>query len=153
MKTIWTALAFALVCTGAFSESLAITGSVASPLQLSLTDLKALPPATVTWSYTTRKHGDQKGTFTGPLLWTLLSKASVQDKDAKTHLRHVIMVSGSDGYTVALAIGEIDPSYEGKSVLVAYEKDGQPLDGLKLVVPGDREGGRAVSDIAKIDVQ
>lgn len=153
MKTVWAVLIFALVGTGAFAEGLAITGDVASPLQLSLADLKAFPAATVAWSYTTRKHGDQKGSFTGAPLWALLSKASVQDKGEKAHLRHVVMVSGRDGYTVSLAIGEIDPNYEGKSVLVAYEKDGTVLDGLKLVVPGDHEGGRAVSDIAKIEVQ
>lgn len=153
MKTVWTALAFALLCTGAFAEGLTISGNVVMPLQLSLSDLKALPSTTVAWSYTTRKHGDQNGSFMGTPLWTLLSKASIQDKDAKAHLRHVILVSGSDGYTVSLAIGEIDPSYEGKSVLIAYEKDGAPLDDLKLVMPGDHEGGRAVHDVVRIEVQ
>ena len=52
-------------------------------------------------------------------------------------------------------MGEIDPRFEGKNVIVAYDKDGKPLsaaEGLRLVVPLDHHGGRAVRDIATIEV-
>ena len=39
-------------------------------------------------------------------------------------------VTGADGYVVALAVGELDPEFEGKSVLVAYARDGKPTPGL-----------------------
>ena len=57
-----------------------------------------------------------------------------------------------DGYAVALA--EIDPEFEGKQVLLAYRRNGQPIEGntLRLVVPADRHGGRSVRDVVRIDL-
>jgi DMSO/TMAO reductase YedYZ molybdopterin-dependent catalytic subunit len=72
-------------------------------------------------------------------------------------LRKVVMVTGTDGYSVAIALGEIMPRFAGKKVLVAYEQDGKPLaqaDGfVRLIVPGDTFAGRYVSNIAKIEVR
>ena len=50
-------------------------------------------------------------------------------------------------------MGEIDPRFEGKSVIVAYEKDGQPLASLRLIVPGDVRAGRAVRGLAELTVR
>ena len=83
--------------------------------------------------------------------------AAIVDADPKQHLRHAIIVtSGADQYAVALSIGEIDPKFEGKSVIIAYAKDGKPLDpedGPRLIVPGDAHGGRAVREVAHIEVK
>jgi len=38
-------------------------------------------------------------------------------------------------------------------VLVAYERDGKPLDGLQLVMPGDKRGGRYVHELVHIEVK
>ena len=55
----------------------------------------------------------------------------------------------------ALAAGEIDPRYEGKSVILAYEGGEPPAASaaLRLVVPGDAHGGRSVRDVATIEVR
>ena len=71
-------------------------------------------------------------------------------------LRHALFVTGSDGYVVTLGFGEIDPDFEGKQAIIAYARDGAPLpetDGLRLIVPGDKHGGRDVKDVAKIEVR
>jgi hypothetical protein len=59
------------------------------------------------------------------------------------------------GYAVALAIGELDPHYEGKSVILAYAGGDPPATAaqLRLVVPGDVHGGRSVRDVAAIEVR
>ncbi len=64
-------------------------------------------------------------------------------------------MTGADGYTVAVAIGEMDPEFEGKSVILAYTKDGQkiPGTGLRLVVPGDQRGGRSVHDMVRVEIR
>ena len=49
-------------------------------------------------------------------------------------------------------MGEIDPRFEGKSVIVAYQKDGQPVSSLRLIVPGDSHAGRDVRDLAELTV-
>ena len=92
--------------------------------------------------------------FTGVALWPLLDAAGWQDLPGrKTHLQHVVLVRGQDGYAVALAIGELDPTFEGKQVIIATNEDGKPLPQPELVVPGDKKAGRRVKNIAGIEVQ
>jgi DMSO/TMAO reductase YedYZ molybdopterin-dependent catalytic subunit len=140
----------------AAETGLTIDGQVQKTEHLTLSDLQALPSTSVSVSFVTG-HGQETGTYTGVLLWTLLANASIVDADPKQHLRHTIFVtSGADQYVVALSIGELDPKFEGKSVIIAYAIDGKPLDaqdGLRLIVPGDAHGGRAVKDVAHIEVR
>ena len=53
--------------------------------------------------------------------------------------------------------GEIDPSFENKDVLIAWNQDGQPLTGdngpVRLVVPGDGAGGRYVNGVVTMEVR
>jgi hypothetical protein len=101
-------------------------------------------------------EGKKSGSYTGVLLWALLEKAATIDESGKNaQLRHTLSVVGRDGYAVALAIGEIDPHYEGKSVIVAYAGGEPPASfgALRLVVPGDAHGGRSVRDVAAIEVR
>ena len=67
----------------------------------------------------------------------------------------VLIATGRDGYTAALALAELDPVFEGKEVLIATTADGHaPEDGgLRLVVPGDQRGGRSVRDVVRIVVR
>ncbi len=162
---MWRQIAFAVfvlflgaadaTCVAA-DAGIAIDGQVQKPERLTLSNLQALPPTNVTVSFITG-HGQEAGTYTGVLLWTLLTNAAIVDADPKQHLRHAILVtSGADQYAVALSIGEIDPKFEGKSVIIAYAKDGKPLDpedGPRLIVPGDAHGGRAVREVAHIEVK
>ena len=48
------------------------------------------------------------------LLWTLLEKAQPIDEPGKNaSLKHTLLITGQDGYAEALALGDIDPHYEG----------------------------------------
>jgi len=69
-------------------------------------------------------------------------------------LQHTILARGHDGYGVALAIGEIDPRFAGKEVIVAYQRDGKPMENqtFRLVVPGDAHGGRSVNDLVSLTI-
>ena len=134
----------------------AIVGAVKTPMQVTRADLGQLPSQEVAVSFMTGR-GKEEGQFKGVLLWTLLDRAGVLDGTEKgAHLRHVVVVTGQDGYAVALSMGELDPKFEGKQVLIAYDENGTALpasDGLRLVVPGDHHGGRAVRDVEKVEVQ
>jgi hypothetical protein len=117
--------------------------------------LKSLPSTTIDVTFETG-NGKSSGHYTGVLLWTLLEKAGLVDEPGKNaSLRHTQLVTGHDGYAVALAIGELDPHYEGKAVILAYEGGEAPISGtqLRLVVPGDAHGGRSVRDVAAISVR
>ena len=135
------------------AAAVSLEGRVAHPEAFTAADLKALPPTTVEVTYLT-EQGSQRATFTGALLWTLLDEAGLVDEPGKrTRLQHTVLARGRDGYAVALAVGEIDPKFEGKQVIVAYAQDGKPMAGLRLVVPKDLHGGRYVRDLVSIEVR
>ena len=146
---LWTAPA------SAQSASLAVDGHVAHPAQLTLDQLKALPPVTVSLTFQS-DHGPQTGTWTGALLLDIVKQAAPVDSgsDKSAPLQHTILARGHDGYGVALAIGEIDPRFAGKAVIVAYQRDGKPMENqtFRLVVPGDAHGGRSVNDLVSLTI-
>jgi hypothetical protein len=52
--------------------------------------------------------------------------------------------------------GEIDPEFGGDQIIIAYAENGRSLgqDGFaKIIAPGDKAGGRFVSNIVKIEVR
>jgi hypothetical protein len=72
-------------------------------------------------------------------------------------LRVTVMVTGADGYQVALGWGELDPDFGAAPILLAYSSGGQPMgdkQGMaRLVVPGDKRGGRYVSTVKSIELR
>ncbi|HEV2675463.1 MAG TPA: molybdopterin-dependent oxidoreductase [Aliidongia sp.] len=134
----------------------AVTGAVDKPLTLSAADLSAEPLVTLHISFNT-SHGAEAAEYAGVPLWTVLQQAGLVDSQAKGgHLRHGILVTGADGYGVLLSIGELDPEFANVQAILAIRKDGQPLagdEGIRLVVPGDKKGGRSVRHVVKIEVQ
>jgi hypothetical protein len=120
---------------------------------LSLDDLRKLPSTTVSVTQHT-DHGDVGGTFSGPLLWSILDSAGwINGPEKNAYIGHAIFAIGIDGYTAALSEGEIDPKLEGKQVILATDQDGNPLKMPRLIVPGDAHASRSVHDVVLIDVR
>ncbi len=137
----------------AVPPQLALTGRVQHPRSLTMAELRALPPVSVTVDQETG-HGRQHASYTGPLLWTLVTQAiPVDEPGTRMFIRHTLLATGQDGYAVALAIGELDPMFEGKQVVVATSLDGKALLVARLVVPGDSHAGRAVRDLVSVEVR
>jgi hypothetical protein len=134
---------------------LSLTGKVQHAQQFDLDQLRALPSQDLSVSFDT-EHGPQQSHYTGVLLWALLDKAGgIDDATKGAVLRHVIKVTGRDGYFVLLSTGEIAPDFGAKQALVAYQRDdeAQGAGGFRLVMPGDKHGGRNVRDVVTIDVE
>lgn len=132
------------------ADPVTMTGTIKTPLTLDNAMLSAMPVASVSMSY-----GTSNTTYTGVLVWDLLQKAELVAGDGKNpELRHTLLITATNGYAVAVALGELDPSYGNKQVMLAYRStDGSAsFDHLRLLVPGDVRGGRAVRDVAKIEV-
>jgi hypothetical protein len=137
---------------GAADPGIDVGGHAEHALHLTASDLKALPQASADVSFETG-HGQQSGHYTGALLWDVVQKAGIADAPgakAKHHLQHAVLVTGRDGYEVAVAIGEIDPDFENKTVLLV---DDGAEQGIRLIVPGDKKGGRAVRDVVRIEIE
>jgi DMSO/TMAO reductase YedYZ molybdopterin-dependent catalytic subunit len=141
-----------------FSPTVELTGLVEHPKTFTRDDLMAYPSITLTVSFGAGQ-GFQTGRFTGVLLWDLLKEAEVKVDPARNNdkLRKYVVVTGSDGYDAIYSLGELDPEFGGQIVLVAYARDGQPLgpgEGMaRSVVDSDKRGGRAVSNLVRIEVR
>jgi DMSO/TMAO reductase YedYZ molybdopterin-dependent catalytic subunit len=147
--------AFAFESAGATFQ---LAGQVQTPATFDAAALRKLPAVHKEVTYLTG-GGPATRSFTGALLWDVLQSAGgiVVDPDVKNGLlRKIIIVTGGDGYVTVFSAGEIAPDFGDAPILVAYEANGQALyDGgsARIVVPGDRHGGRFVSRILKIEVQ
>jgi hypothetical protein len=131
-----------------------VTGVTGPGAVLTPEALVQLASVSLTVSFATM-HGTQHGSYTGPLLWTVLSHFGAIDSSSPRVWAHeTVLVTGSDGYTAAIAMGEIAPAFEGKRVILADEMDGHPLgpDHFRVVVPGDKYGGRDVYNVTRIKV-
>ena len=135
-----------------------IKGAVAHPRSLTAGDLGKEPQTTETVSQHTG-HGELTGSFTGVTLWTLLGEAGLTLDSAKKNelIRHVVVVTGTDGYSAVLSLAEIAPEFGNDQTIVAIAEDGKPIEGrngpIRLIVPTDKAAGRDVGAIATIEVR
>jgi len=135
------------------SPTLLLEGKVRQPQRWTLEDLKKMPAEHADVSYQTDR-GPVSGSFSGVLLWSLIGAAGGIDDSAKNpELRHAIRITAKDGYVVVTSSGEIAPDFGAKGVIVAYERDGKPLEDFRIVVPGDKHGGRNVRDVVSINIE
>ncbi|MFF0286501.1 molybdopterin-dependent oxidoreductase [Streptomyces sp. NPDC005262] len=135
---------------------IALTGDVARPARLTVSDLLGWPQHRVRVSFECATSGIQHHGFTGPLLHDVLSAAGPVFDPArrKDRLRFLIAVTGADGHHALLSWAEIDPDFGRAAVLLAVSIDDTPLDraGPQLVLPQDRCGARHISGINAIRV-
>jgi len=138
----------------AFGQAIAITQSVEQTHGVDVAEIERLPAVEQRVSFQTGR-GAEQASYTGALLWSVLEGAGVLGSEPRSRVRRVVKVTGRDGYSAALSLAEIDPEFEGKQVMLAYRRDGEPIPGneLRLVVPGDRRGGRSVRDVVKIELR
>ncbi|MGN6149909.1 MAG: hypothetical protein ACTHPD_15325 [Rhizomicrobium sp.] len=133
-------------------QAIALTG-VKEVSELWIANLRTYPAMLVPVTQVTDR-GPLSATFKGALLWQVIDRAGWMNGAGKNaQIRHTILVTGKDGYAAAVSEGEIDPKLENKYVIIAYEKDGKPLDAPRLVVPGDLHAARSVHDVVSIAVQ
>ncbi len=113
--------------------------------------LAALPEA----QQTAAGPGGQS-VYAGTLLWSVLVAAgAVQQLSGDEKVRGVVRVFVRDGYMALFALGELDPDYAARPVLLAWLMNGAALpgDALRLLSPGERRGGRSVRDVTRIVVE
>jgi DMSO/TMAO reductase YedYZ molybdopterin-dependent catalytic subunit len=141
------------------SDVLEVTGKVVQPRSFSHADLAGLPALTLPVTYGSGQ-GIESATFSGPTLLEVIQAAGgpTLDPNRKNdRLRLYVVATGSDGYQAVIAWGEIDPDFGGQPILVAYAENGQDLPAeqgmARLVVPGDKRGGRHVNHLIRLDVQ
>jgi hypothetical protein len=147
-------------CPGGVSKLFSVSGQVKKPTVFNLNKLQQFAPAQQNVTYFAMGLVVSES-FTGALLWDVLNNAPVggivTNPNVKNDILHkVVIVTGTDCYQSMFGAGEFDPFFGGSQIMVAYATGGQSLgnDGFaRIVVPGDKAGGRFVSNIAKIEVR
>ena len=153
-----TACLTAAAVAGPISTQFTLNGSVVTPGTYDLAALSALPPTTQTVTYTAG-GGPVTDTYTGTNLWTLVNSAggfTPAPGVKNSTLRNYVVAVGSDGYKTVFAGGEINPKFGDRPYMAAYADTGGQLgpggtDGFaRMVVPGDKAGGRYVSNLVTL---
>ena len=124
---------------------LEVLGLVDRPLNLTLSEIAAMPSTTVQatiFCVDFPNYVVATGNWTGVKLGFLLEKAGVSPSAVK------VAFFASDGYSTDLSL----ETATQPDIIIAYEKDGAPLDGTwRLVVPG-KWGYKWISQLTKIEI-
>ena len=143
------------------SHALVVTGKVATPLTLTVADLRQLPPANGGDIAVTRHNGDKAETITsykGVRLRDILDKAALDAPGHNDVKKLAIIAKATDGYAVVFSWAELYNAPTGEGVIVYYEKNGKALDDsdgeIALISAKDiRTGPRHVKWLNGIEVR
>ena len=119
-------------------DNITVTGSDATETTLTPAQLQALPAVTATDCHIASTGHGRSGPFEfrGPALLELARLSGV-----RTWTR--VRVASGDGFGALLKRPEVEAAAETKPVLLALERDGQPLTRaqgcVRLIVPHEKE--------------
>lgn len=146
--------------TATCSTQFRLGGQGQKPRTYTFEGLRQFPSTQANVTFSAGNTPRVSAAYTGVLFWDLPVQAQVTtDPAAKNDLlRHYVVVTGSDGCQTVLSLGELSPDFGGQQVLVAYAQNGPLLDAntggfARLIVPGDKAGGRSVSNLVSVKVR
>ncbi len=142
------------------STSVRISGAVTAPVELDVAALKRLVPRDTGPIDVVCASGATVGkvqNFRGVRLTDVLDHVGIATTGHKDARRMVIVARATDGYVATFSWNELYNTSIGKDVLVAWEKDGKPLDvheGQLLLISGQdiKTGPRHVRWLNSIEV-
>jgi hypothetical protein len=146
------AVAFTLLLQPALlqCQQLTVENETGKQIQLTRADLEALPHIKVTTG--------PSGTFEGVALGSLLAKAGVGLGETLRGKRMAscLLVEAADGYRAVIALPELDPAFTDKQIILAFLKDGKPLDDkegpYRIVIPDEKRMARWVRQVTTLKI-
>jgi hypothetical protein len=146
-------LALALQAGLASCQQLTVQAESGKQTVFGRSDIEALARVKIT---TAGSGGSM--TFEGVPLRAVLEKAGVQLGETLKGKRMAscLLVGAADGYRVVIALPEIDPGFTDKQVVLAFLKDGKPLDDkegpYRIVIPDEKRMARWVRQVTTLQI-
>jgi hypothetical protein len=149
------AVLFALLLQAgpALCQQLTVQIEGRKPTVLTHADIEALPHVKVSTS-----ASGAAATFEGVALEAVLEKAGVEFGASLKgkRLASYLLVEAADGYRVVIALPELDPAFTDKQVVLAFLKDGKPLDEkegpYRIVMPDEKRMARWVRQVTTLKI-
>ena len=132
-----------------------IGGAVATPLTLTVADLKKMPRKSLTVD---NPHTGKKETYVGVPIEELLRKAGLpQGENLRgKFLATYVVAEAEDGYRVVFSLAELDSGITDSDLIVADTMDGNPLGEkvgpLRIVAPHEKRPARWVRMLKSLTV-
>ncbi len=145
--------AFSMPAVQAWAQQLTIQNEDGKQTVLSRGDLEALPHVKVQAT----AH-DVSATFEGVALKAVLEKAGVGFGEALRgkRLASCLLVEAADGYKVVIALPEMDPEFTNKQIVLAFLKDGKPMDSkegpYRIVIPDEKRPARWIRQVTTLRI-
>jgi hypothetical protein len=146
-------LALTLRAGIALCQQLTIRAEDGKKTVLARADIEALPHVKVT----TAASGTSM-TFEGVSLKAVLERGGVgfgQTLKGK-RLASCLLVEAADGYRVVIALPEIDEAFTDKQFVLAFLKDGKPLDDkegpYRIVIPDEKRMARWARQVTVLKI-
>jgi hypothetical protein len=146
-------IALALSATLVLSQRLTIQPETGKQIVLTRADIEALPRVKVT----TTAAGSST-TYEGVSLKALLERAGVSFGEILRgkRLASCLLVEAADGYRAIIALPEMDPAFTDKQIVLAFLKDGKPLDAregpYRIVIPDEKRMARWVRQVTALKI-
>jgi hypothetical protein len=154
-RLFFAALLFAVTLHAALAsgQQLTVQAGGEKPTVLTRTDIEALPRVTVTTAVS-----GVSTTFAGVSLRAVLEKAvvgyGVTLKGKR--LASCLLVEAADGYRVVFALPELDPAFTDRQVILAFVKDGKPLDDqegpYRIVIADEKRMARWIRQVTSLKI-
>jgi hypothetical protein len=155
MVLLWTAvLGFTLASAKQQEAELLLQGTTGEPVRLNASGFKKLPRVEVE----AVDHGGTKARYSGVPLRALLDRIGVPqgDKIRGRWIGAFVAVDALDDYRAVFALAELDPAFNDRTVILADERNGQPLDKkhgpFQIIAPGEKRQARWVRMVKEIRV-
>ena len=134
-------------------QQLTIQTEGGKPTVLARADIEALPHVKVATT-----GSGSSAIFEGVSLRAVLERAGVGFGETLRgkRLASCLLVEAADGYRVVIALPELDPAFTDKQVVLAFLKDGKPLDAkegpYRIVIPEEKRMARWVRQVTTLKI-
>ena len=147
-----TALMFAVLVlpgTALYSQHLNVISDSGQKTVLGRAEIETLPHVKATTS---------SATYEGVSLKSVLEKGGVSFGESLKGKRMALclLAEAADDYRVVIALPEMDPAFTDKQIILAFLKDGKPLDEkegpFRIVIPDEKRMARWIRQVTTLKV-